>query len=151
MTVPHARRLRPESNVRGEDLVPHRLGVLMEHVCDAHVRPDPRGPLITLLDGRWAYCAGHGSEGHRWREVAPIERGVFESTQESVTFICGSEEHVRRGFDVPDGHGFLTVTDHSWAYCGAAMDETHDWRPVEAIEFRDIRHREIPRLIAGKQ
>ncbi len=54
------------------------LSVLIEFVCDAHTERDPRGPLVTRIDDAWAYCAGHGDDGHQWRRIVPTQRGLLE-------------------------------------------------------------------------
>ena len=133
----------------GGGAMSHRLSVLIERICDGHVAPDRTGPLITLLDGRWAYCAGHGAAGHRWRAIAPTARDELEAMPSPVTLICADGRHVERGFEVADGEGFLIASDHEWAYCSAAVNEPHTWRRVAALGVSDIRHRDIPRLLAG--
>ena len=50
------------------------MTALIELVCSAHTDPDPVGPLITLVDGLWAYCDGHGEAGHEWSRIQPIRR-----------------------------------------------------------------------------
>jgi len=32
------------------------------------------GPLITLVDGLWAYCDGHGQGPHDWSRIQPTPR-----------------------------------------------------------------------------
>jgi hypothetical protein len=43
-------------------------------ICRAHIERDRRGPFITLVDGVWAYCEGHGSGGHDWMGIEPTRR-----------------------------------------------------------------------------
>jgi hypothetical protein len=50
------------------------MTALIELVCSAHTDPDPVGPLITLVDGSWAYCDGHGESGHDWARIQPTRR-----------------------------------------------------------------------------
>jgi hypothetical protein len=50
------------------------LSALIEFVCAAHVQPDDTGPKVTLLNGAWALCAGHGDDGHDWTAIAPTRR-----------------------------------------------------------------------------
>jgi hypothetical protein len=46
----------------------------IEFVCRAHVYSEDPGPLITLVDGRWAYCAGRADGGHDWIRIPPTRR-----------------------------------------------------------------------------
>jgi len=46
----------------------------IEYVCAAHQGPDPVGPKVTRLGGAWAFCAGHGEDGHEWVRIQPIRR-----------------------------------------------------------------------------
>ena len=50
------------------------MTALIELVCRAHTDPDPVGPLITLVDGLWAYCEGHGQGPHDWSRIQPTSR-----------------------------------------------------------------------------
>jgi hypothetical protein len=47
---------------------------LITLICRAHTNPDPVGPLITLVDGTWAYCDGHGEGSHDWSRIQPTRR-----------------------------------------------------------------------------
>ena len=51
---------------------------LIERICDVHTERDPEGPLVTVVDGVWAYCAGHGEGGHQWRAAGPVLRTELE-------------------------------------------------------------------------
>ena len=51
---------------------------MIERICDAHREPDPEGPMVTMVDGAWAYCAGHGDAGHEWRVIEPTPRRTVE-------------------------------------------------------------------------
>jgi hypothetical protein len=42
----------------------------IELTCEAHVRGAAE-PLITTVDGVWAYCPGGPQEGHEWRRIKP--------------------------------------------------------------------------------
>ena len=128
-------------------VVADRLGVLIDYVCDAHVRPEPIGPLVTRYDGAWAYCAGYGASEHRWRRTAPLPRDLLERLSAGVDLICAGKRHLEHGLSVPDGHGILTAFGRKWAYCSAALDEPHEWAPVKPIEFRDIEHDRLAGMI----
>jgi hypothetical protein len=52
---------------------------LIERVCDAHRDRDPQGPLVTTIEGVWAYCAGFGAADHDWRVVEPVTRQRLEA------------------------------------------------------------------------
>jgi hypothetical protein len=39
--------------------------------CAAHLEPGPNGPLVTTIDGLWAYCLGGGEKNHDWRKIEP--------------------------------------------------------------------------------
>jgi len=55
---------------------------LIELVCRAHRGADGPGPLIALVDQRWAYCEGNGQSGHEWTPIKPTPReDLEESTQ----------------------------------------------------------------------
>ena len=58
------------------------MDALITLVCDEHTTRDPTGPLITRVDGTWAYCAGNGASGHRWRQVPPTTRQELEEERE---------------------------------------------------------------------
>ena len=55
---------------------------LIERVCDAHPDRDPDGPLVTVIDGVWAYCAGHAEASHEWRVTEPVARHVLDTPAE---------------------------------------------------------------------
>lgn len=47
-------------------------------ICEAHPDRDRDGPLLTLVEGAWAFCAGHGDAGHDWRVIEPTPRHTVE-------------------------------------------------------------------------
>ena len=51
---------------------------LIERICVAHRDRDPEGPLVTMVEGAWAYCAGHADAGHDWRVIEPTPRPTVE-------------------------------------------------------------------------
>jgi hypothetical protein len=66
---------------RGGDAV----SALIELLCQAHVSADEVGPLITLVEGQWAYCAERATAGHDWIRIPPTRRdqiGVVSQIQE---------------------------------------------------------------------
>jgi hypothetical protein len=52
---------------------------LIERVCDAHADRDPEGPLVTTVEGVWAFCAGCGAADHVWRTIEPVTRQHLEA------------------------------------------------------------------------
>ena len=55
-----------------------KLAALIEHYCTAHTRAAV-APLVTMHEGRWAYCPGGfigWAPGHRWVGIDPA--GVAE-------------------------------------------------------------------------
>jgi hypothetical protein len=49
------------------------MASLIALICEAHPERDAEGPLITLVDGLWAYCPARDVERgeHRWRAIEP--------------------------------------------------------------------------------
>ena len=58
------------------------MNALIELVCRTHTQPDPVGPLITLSDGMWAYCSGHGSSDHSWTRIESTKRDQLGDSSE---------------------------------------------------------------------
>jgi hypothetical protein len=50
------------------------MSALIELVCRAHPIAEGPGPLITLIDGVWAYCEGGALRAHRWTRIDPTRR-----------------------------------------------------------------------------
>ena len=50
------------------------MSQLIEVVCRAHLEHDEIGPAITLIDGRWAYCAGRSTTRHEWIRIPATRR-----------------------------------------------------------------------------
>ncbi len=50
------------------------MKALIELVCRTHTQPDRVGPLITPIDGMWAYCEGRAPDDHDWTRVEPTRR-----------------------------------------------------------------------------
>jgi hypothetical protein len=47
------------------------MAELIERICIAHPRRDPLSPLVTFVEGAWAYCAGNAEQGHIWKPIEP--------------------------------------------------------------------------------
>jgi hypothetical protein len=56
----------------------HARTALIARICEAHRERDPAGPLVTVVDGAWAYCAGHRETEHEWRVIEPTQRQFVE-------------------------------------------------------------------------
>ena len=50
------------------------MAALIEFVCRAHPQRHSLGPLITRVDGLWAYCEGNGDGDHEWMRIEPTAR-----------------------------------------------------------------------------
>jgi hypothetical protein len=50
------------------------MTALIELVCRKHLQSNALGPLITRVDGRWAYCEGTASGEHEWTPIEPTRR-----------------------------------------------------------------------------
>ena len=51
-----------------------RMTAFVELVCRAHTQGDRIGPLITRVDGMWAYCDGRSQGDHNWMRIEPTRR-----------------------------------------------------------------------------
>jgi hypothetical protein len=59
------------------------LHALVEYCCAAHPHPGGDVPRYSIVDGAWAYCAGHGRDGHRWTRIEPTRPGYLGILTES--------------------------------------------------------------------
>jgi hypothetical protein len=57
------------------------ISTFIEYVCTVHQPPDAVGPHVTRLDGAWAFCAGHGEDGHEWMRIKPTRREFIGDRQ----------------------------------------------------------------------
>jgi hypothetical protein len=55
------------------------MTTLIELVCRTHLQPDALGPLITIVDGRWAYCEERAAGEHEWVHIEPTRRARLAS------------------------------------------------------------------------
>jgi hypothetical protein len=67
------------------------MAELIERVCSAHRQHDPVGPLVTIVEGVWGYCAGNAAEGHIWKVIEPTR----------VEYIDGEEPPQREPLEAP--------------------------------------------------
>jgi hypothetical protein len=44
---------------------------MIELMCVAHTKVGHEGPLVTAMEGTWAYCHTGGEEGHEWQKIQP--------------------------------------------------------------------------------
>ena len=127
-----------------------KVSAPIEFICETHLTRHPIGPLITMVEGRWAYCPQNDATGHRWRRTAPIDRIFLESLPDQVRLICDDGPHLRHGRGVADREGMLTVTDGKWAYCSAGLNvEPHHWVVVEPMDFQAIDHAALAERFEG--
>ncbi len=54
------------------------MDLFIRYVCDEHLIAHADGPMVTRIENAWAYCAGHGADGHRWTAVGPLLREELE-------------------------------------------------------------------------
>lgn len=47
------------------------MAAMIELMCVAHTKVSPEGPLVTAMEGTWAYCPTGGEEGHAWQKIPP--------------------------------------------------------------------------------
>lgn len=56
---------------------------LIHYVCiaDAHLSRESKSSsdTLTVVSGRWAYCADARADGHEWRETAGLTIEVLRS------------------------------------------------------------------------
>jgi len=52
----------------------------VEFICDRHVKRDPNGPILHMVDGRWCYCPSASLDGgsHSWKRIEPTFRAVLD-------------------------------------------------------------------------
>lgn len=65
---------------------------LVEFYCVAHRDGGGAEGLLTLNEGRWAFCP-RGDEGddHRWRRIEPIELSALRALGKPTFVVTGSE------------------------------------------------------------
>jgi hypothetical protein len=47
------------------------MAAMIDLICVAHTKGGPQGPLVTAMEGAWAYCPTGGEEGHDWQKIQP--------------------------------------------------------------------------------
>jgi hypothetical protein len=47
------------------------MAAMIELTCAAHLVAGADSPLITTVDGVWAYCCGGRDAAHDWRKIEP--------------------------------------------------------------------------------
>ena len=55
------------------------MAAMIDLVCAAHTKVGPDGPLVTTVDGTWAYCPTGGEEGHDWQKIEPTGLEVLRA------------------------------------------------------------------------
>jgi len=66
------------------------VAAMIELMCSAHADAGTAGPVVTTVEGVWAYCFGGGENGHEWREIEPtalesLRTGKHRSESHSLT------------------------------------------------------------------
>jgi hypothetical protein len=66
------------------------MAAMVELTCAAHLKTGANGPLVTTVEGLWAYCLGGGEKDHDWRKIEPtalelLRSGRHRSEAGSVT------------------------------------------------------------------
>ena len=55
------------------------MAAMIVMVCAAHRKGRSEGPLVTTVDGAWAYCTTGGDEGHDWQRIEPTSLEVLRA------------------------------------------------------------------------
>jgi hypothetical protein len=66
------------------------MAAMIELMCAAHPDAGAAGPVVTTVDGVWAYCFGGAENGHEWRKIEPttlesVRSGKHRSESHSLT------------------------------------------------------------------
>lgn len=56
-----------------------KMAAMIDLICAAHTKVGPEGPLVTAVNGTWAYCATGGDEGHVWQKIEPTALEVLRA------------------------------------------------------------------------
>ena len=63
------------------------LAAMIERTCVAHLEAGANGPLVTTVDGVWAYCVGGGDGGHDSQKINPTALRTIELSCDSGTLL----------------------------------------------------------------
>lgn len=55
------------------------MSAMIDLVCAAHAKVGHDGPLVTTVQGVWAYCPTGGEEGHLWEKIEPTPLEVLRA------------------------------------------------------------------------
>ncbi len=61
------------------------MAAMIELTCTAHLETGADGPLVTTVDGVWAYCFGGREKGHDWRRIEPMTIELLRSGMQAPT------------------------------------------------------------------
>jgi hypothetical protein len=61
------------------------MAAMIELTCAAHLETGAHGPLVTSVDGLWAYCFGGGEKDHDWHRIEPISIELLRSRMQAPT------------------------------------------------------------------
>ena len=61
------------------------MAAMVEVTCAAHLETGAAGPLVTTVDGVWAYCFGGADTGHDWRKIEPMALELLRTGMQAPT------------------------------------------------------------------
>ena len=79
------------------------------------------------------------------RTTLDTQESLEAPRSDLVGFICVDRRHQEVGRGRPDGSGHLSLSQGSWAYCTAGLDEEpHVWSAIAPRRLSDIHHADQP-------
>jgi hypothetical protein len=61
------------------------MAAMIERTCVAHLEAGANGPLVTTVEGVWAYCVGAGDDGHDWQQINPTPLELLRAGLQAPT------------------------------------------------------------------
>ena len=55
------------------------MTAMIDQICAAHTGVGLGGPLVTTVDGTWAYCPTGGDGGHVWQKIEPTALEILRA------------------------------------------------------------------------
>jgi hypothetical protein len=52
---------------------------MIDYICSTHEKIGPEGPLVTTIDGLWAYCITGTDDGHAWQRIATTHVAILRA------------------------------------------------------------------------
>jgi hypothetical protein len=62
-----------------------QMAALIELVCAAHAGAGADGPVVTTVEGLWAYCFGGTASDHDWRKIVPTPLAWLRAGMQTPT------------------------------------------------------------------